>query len=248
MKKIILLLLISFTFYNCSNQKEVLYFQNLKTGEKSEISPFKDTRIQTNDLLDIRLKTLDPKTVALFSVSDTRNGANNINPLESFLVTDSGDIKLPLIGLVKAAGLTTTELELKVEEELKLYVKDPMVTVRLINFKVTVLGEVLKPGVITFYEEGITLPQAIAAAGDLTITGKRENILLVRSLGDKKESIRIDLTNKDLFNSPYYYLQQNDILYVEPNYRKIKSAGLITNLTGILGIFTSVLGIILIVK
>lgn len=248
MKTLLPYILIFLIFCKCSKQKDIVYFQNLKANEQSEISKFKDAVVQKNDLLDIRLKALDPKTVALFSVSENRNQGNSVNPFEGFLVTETGEIKVPLIGFIKAEGLTTSSLETKIEEKLKLYVKNPMVTVRLMNFKVTVLGEVNRPGIQTFYEEGISLPQVLAAAGDLTINGKRDNVTLIRTIANKKQRFNIDLTKEDIFNSPYFYLQQNDIIYVAPNYKKVKSAGLITSLTGVIGVITSLIGIVLILK
>ena len=248
MRKFYPCLLILFIFYNCSKQKDIVYFQSIKANEQSEIIKFKDAIVQKNDLLDIQLKALDPNTVALFSASENRSQGNGVNPLQGFLVAETGEIKVPLIGLIRAEGFSTSSLETKIEEKIKLYVKNPMVTVRVMNFKVTVLGEVNNPGIQTFLEEGISLPQVLAAAGDLTINGKRDNVTLIRTIGDKKERYYIDLTKEDIFNSPYYYMQQNDIIYVEPNYKKVKSAGLITSLTGVIGVITSLIGIVLILK
>ncbi|KRO66341.1 MAG: hypothetical protein ABR84_04555, partial [Cryomorphaceae bacterium BACL21 MAG-121220-bin10] len=169
----------------------------------------------------------------------------NIQPealkIQGYLVDAQGLIELPLIGNVNVLGLSSSAVEDLLETKLSTYVIDPVVTVRLVNYKITVLGEVARPGTFTFLEERMTLPMVLGTAGDLTINGDRRNVQVVRTQGDSLVGQQLDLTRGDLTNSPYYYMQQNDLIYVGPNTAKVKSSGLVGNV----GTLTSVLSLIL---
>jgi len=146
------------------------------------------------------------------------------NPrLLPYLVDADGNINFPVLGKLKVAGVTTQQLGDQITQQLTTYLVEPIVNVRLTNFKITVMGEVKLPGTYTVPNERITLIEALGLAGDLTIQAKRSPILLIREKNGKREFITVDLTNKALFNSPYYYLAQNDVLYVEPNKAKVNS-------------------------
>jgi polysaccharide export outer membrane protein len=134
-----------------------------------------------------------------------------------YLVDANGEIKLPVVGVIKIAELNRIQAATLIEEKLKSYLKNPIVNIQIQNFKITVLGEVKNPGTFKIPNERITLLEAIGLAGDLKATGVRKNILVVRDVNGKKEEYRIDLTKKDIFNSPVYYLNQNDVVYIEPN-------------------------------
>src|SRR5690606_4162968 len=136
------------------------------------------------------------------------------------LVNEAGDVSLPLIGKVKVAGLTTTVVEDQIQEKLTAYLTQPAVNVRVLNFKVAVLGDVSKPDVYQVPSERITITEALSMAGDLNITARRHDLLLIRETNGKREYVPLDLTSSDLFHSPYYYLKNNDVIYVQPDRTK----------------------------
>ena len=138
-----------------------------------------------------------------------------------YLVDPAGTIEYPLLGTIKVAGLTTTETKDLIKNKLKLYLKEPSVYVRLLNYKISVMGEVLRPSVYVIPNETVTLPEALSMAGDLTIFGNRHNVLVIRDDNGKKEFGRIDLTTRELYSSPFYYLHANDVVYVEPGKGRI---------------------------
>ncbi len=138
-----------------------------------------------------------------------------------YLVDPDGNIEIPLLGTIKVAGLTTTQAKDLIKSKLKLYLKEPSVYVRLLNYKISVMGEVLRPSVYVIPNETVTLPEALSMAGDLTIFGNRNNVLVIRDDNGKKEFGRVDLTTRELYSSPYYYLHANDVIYVEPSKGKI---------------------------
>jgi polysaccharide export outer membrane protein len=150
-----------------------------------------------------------------------------------FTVSASGNISLPVVGNVHVAGLTSKELEIELTAQLQQYIKSPTVLVRIANYTVSVLGEVARPARYTIPNEQITLPEAIALAGDLTIFGKRKNVLLIRETNGRRQFARIDLTKRDVFNSPYYYLHSGDILYIEATSGKLTTIDRVYQLTPI---------------
>ena len=181
--------------------------------------------IQDGDILGINVTSLNPEASAVFNYNLSRVNGNNYdtspgNPVVGYLVGPLGDIQLPLLGPLKVAGLTTAEIRALLQQKLDHYLKEPVVNIRLLNFKISVLGDVLKPDVYTVQNERINLLQALSLAGDLTITAQRTNLLLVREQEGRREYIPIDLTSKALFTSPYYYLKNNDVLYVQPDKTK----------------------------
>jgi len=191
--------------------------------------------IQTNDLLNISVTSLNPEATMVFNtpnitmpVSSTSSGTTfsagyGTPQLMGYLVNSDGTIKFPVLGPVKAAGLTKRQLETLLTDSLsnrKLLV-DPIVTARFLNFRVTVLGEVAKPTTLNIANERISILEALGLAGDLTIYAKRDNVLLIRETGDKKLVKRLDLSSNEILTSPYYYLKTNDIVYVEPRKEKI---------------------------
>ena len=236
-------LFIIFIFASCASKKDIFYFQGIP--KNIDAVGYSSLTIKQNDILEIKVSSPDPKIAALFSQNLATNpgAANNIEikKIDGYLVDEMGNVNIPLIGIVKLSDLTTVEAKEKVSELLEEFVLDPVVQVRLINYKITILGEVQKPGTYTFFEERITLPQALGVAGDLTINGDRNELLLIRNNGKINTTIKLDLTKDDIINSPYYYLDQNDVLYVKPNPQKIKSSGLI----GRTGELTSVLSLLL---
>ncbi len=219
-------LFMSFIFLTaCSSSKankDFLYFQNGKesTGEEQ----LKEPLIQPNDLLNIQVfsKTLNQEQASLFNIPNG-SGANT----GGYHVNTRGMIDVPLVGSVQSAGLTREELESTLAERLAPYVKDPSVIIRFLQFKVNVLGEVQSPGTKSFEKDGVTIIDALGAAGDLTDYGNRKDVLIIRNEGGKRVYHSIDLSDRNLFESPVYQLQQNDIVYVAAN--KNKMATISTN-------------------
>ncbi|WP_243732494.1 polysaccharide biosynthesis/export family protein [Pedobacter metabolipauper] len=185
---------------------------------------FNGQLIQPDDILNITIQTVDPAatTVVNQTPAAASSGASDgISAINGFLVDEDGNVEVPVLGVVKLSGMTTTKARGVIRSIAARYYKNPTVQVRFSNFKITVLGEVNKPASYTMPNEKVTVLDAIAFAGDLTIYGKRDNILLIRDNGDKKDVIRINLNSSDLISSPYFNLKQNDVIYVEPNKARI---------------------------
>jgi len=188
-------------------------------------------RIQANDILAITVSSLNPEASAIFNLGNTSSNmsavpSGNIDPTltsNGFLVDHNGEIQLPLIGTLKVGGLSISAARELLQKKLLNFLKEPTVSMRLINFRVSVLGDVLRPGVYPVSNERVTVTEALSLAGDLTITALRNNVLLVRELDGKRQYVRLNMQSKDLFNSPYYYLQNNDVLYVQPSNAKYAS-------------------------
>lgn len=227
---------------SCASKKDVYYFQDI--GKSPLQNSFKFLNIQPGDILDIQIKALNPESVTIF-----QRQYSNINPqiqiqnrvVDGYLVGENGNIKLPIIGSVDTTEETTYSLALEIQKTLSSYIKNPSVNIRLLNFRVSVLGEVNKPGTYTVMEERISIPQALGLAGDLTINGNRNSVLLIRNQDGVKINHIIDLTKSDFLNSDFYFLKQNDIIYVRPNNAKVKSSGFV----GSVATVTSVLSLIL---
>jgi polysaccharide export outer membrane protein len=216
---------------SCVNTKKAVYFSDQRNGS-FDAPAVPKLVIQTNDLLNISVSSLNPEASAVFNQPNNNNSNGSATSATTttatgFLVDGDGNIQYPFLGVIKAAGLTKDELKDKITKSLvdKKLLVDPIVTVRFLNFKVTVLGEVAHPTVVTVPSERISLLEAIGLAGDLTIYAKRDNILVIRDEDGKKVTHRLNLNSTELFNSPYFYLKSNDVVYVEPNKSKVASTG-----------------------
>jgi polysaccharide biosynthesis/export protein len=215
---------------SCASRQNSTYFNNISKSEYTQQVQNLEPIIQKNDLLSISVYSLNPEATEIFNVSNTNTGrsstaTSNISQSVGYLVDQEGNIQFPLLGRVKAAGLSKKDLRDHIRSELlrrKLLI-EPSVDIRYLNYKVSVLGEVAHPSVLTIPNEKITLLEALGLAGDLTIYANRENLLLIREEEGKKKLTRINLTTDELFTSPNYYLKSNDIIYVEPNKTKIQS-------------------------
>jgi polysaccharide biosynthesis/export protein len=233
---------------SCVSQKQIAYFQK-DPGQSDTIVISKSyiPKIQTGDILSITVGSLNPVASSFFnpfstmpvtsdvigtssSVASPGNSSGSSSSVSSplsqssaqgFLVDATGAIEFPLLGTIKLAGLTTLEAKNIIKEKLKQYLKEPTVNVRFLNYKISVLGEVLHPSVYIIPNESVTLPEALSMAGDMTIYGKRENVLVIRDDNGKKEFGRVNLNTREVYTSPYYYLHANDIIYVEPNKGRI---------------------------
>ena len=235
----------------CSSYKKVPYMQDPETvNTYGKEIPLYDAKIMPKDLLSITVSTTDPQAAAPFNLTIQTNTTANLNlqyttsqaAIQQYLVNNQGEIDFPVLGKLKIGGMTKNEAENMIREKLQPYLKEtPIVTVRMANYKISVLGEVKSPGTFTVSNEKVNVLEALAMAGDMTIYGVRDNVKLIREDAQgKREIVMLDLTKSDLVLSPYFYLQQNDILYVTPNKTVAKNSG-IGNATTIAISATSIL-------
>ena len=215
---------------SCASKKDVYYFQDIDSTAAE--NSFKFLNIQPGDILDIQIKALNPESVLVFQRQSTlglqQQQVQN-RAIDGYLVGEDGSINLPIVGAIDTSNQSTQALAQIIQEALTPYINNPTVNIRLLNFRVSVLGEVNKPGTFTVLEERLSLPQALGLAGDLTINGDRNHLLLIRNEAGKKTNQVIDLTKTDFLHSPFYFLKQNDIIYVRPNNARVKSSGLVGN-------------------
>lgn len=220
-----LLLMIS----SCVSRKEMVYFQDIEQLRKSEISRTgNNLEIRPDDLLTIRVSAPEQEAAIPFNLTKTIQLPNairgDVEP-ETYMVSNKGTVEFPVLGTIEVAGLTTFEVAEKIQKMVTEYVRDPIVNVRILNFQISVLGEVAKPGTFDIEDDQISVTKALAMAGDLTIFGKRDNILVMGETEGEKTYAYLDLTNANVVNSPHYYLRQNDVIYVEPRGVRRQTAG-----------------------
>ncbi len=217
---------------SCTNTKQVTYFYGAPEGDMVSNTPIPESLIQKNDILGITISSRDPNAAAFLNPYGAISGGGSTgaegggaSSASGYLVSSDGFIQVPLIGNIKAEGLTKYQLKDRLLDSItrKKLLVDPVVTIRFQNFRVTVLGEVNRPSVISIPNEKVSLLEAIGLAGDLTLYGKRDNVMIIRETKDQRHIERINLNSTELFTSPYYYLQSNDIVYVEPNKAKVAS-------------------------
>lgn len=244
-----------FILISCSAPKNITYFQGLENLQEVTTSPKVIATYKPQDIISIVVSASDPETAIPFNTVETSTtkstelSTNNAtsSKLPMYLLDSDGMISFPVIGELKVSGLTSTGVKDLIKDKLKKYIKNPIVSVQLQNFKITILGEVANPGPFTISNEQITLIEAIGLAGDLSITGKRTNITVLRGENNKQTVYKVDLTSKDVFNSPVYYLAQNDVIYIEPNESKAKTSKsnnwpqVLTSIGSLLGIIISVI-------
>lgn len=254
MKKEIVLVLVSCVVMltSCVSRKEILYLNDLKASDSANFQ-WSDVIIQPNDILSVKITADDMELAIPYNLS-AGNGAQNIQGtqllLQGYLVSNKGEINIPVLGTILVKGLTYTQIEEKIQKELteKQLLKNPVVVCRIVNAKVTILGEVRSPGTYTFYENNLTILQALGLAGDLNITGVRKKIKVVRMENNQQLVGEIDLTQKDWMNSPFYFIKPNDVIVVDPNTAKVKSAGIIGNAGTLLGTISVILSSFLIIR
>jgi len=219
---------------SCISKKEMIYLQDVKPS--NPIVTSYEPLIQKDDVLYINVSSLSDEAVMPFNL-DSKNQTNtSILEKQTYLVDFAGNIDFPVIGTFNVGNNTVNDVKLKLKQKLADYVSDAVVNVRIMNFKVSVLGEVNKPGVINVSGQRITLLDALAMAGDLTLYGRRNNILIIRESKGVKTTAKIDITNPEFINSEFYYLDQNDIIYVEPFKRKLDSTAIGSNITSVISI------------
>lgn len=226
--------------FSCTTQR-IAYFQDIPDSlgvnhaKYVDLPPFTPPVVRPDDILNINVQTLDPQANMILNqgnlpiqsgittVNPNAPTLNNQNAVSGYLVNKGGDIFMPYIGSVHVQGLTTTAIHDTVLNRISAYFKNPVVNVRFANFKVTVLGEVRQPATFSLPNEKPTVLDALGLAGDITVFGKRDNVLLVRDADGKKEITRLNLDSTKVINSPYFYLKPNDVLYVEPTESRVAS-------------------------
>ncbi len=216
MKPIYIIIALSLFVASCVPHKEVTYFNDLSGSQsgtlKTPIAPV--LKLQPNDVVEIAISSISTDANLYFQKSGSdvdKKYAGN-----TYQISRNGTIDLPLVGSIEIAGKSTGEAEVLVKAALLTYLQKPSVNIRLISFEITVLGEVKMPGVFSIADGHVTVLEAIGYAGDLTIFGRRNNVLVIRSTSEGKEYFRVDLNSSDILNGDKFYLQNNDVIYIEP--------------------------------
>ena len=245
-KRVIPFFVVLFLF-SCAPKKNTVYYQNIDGMAAQEKQNSYEIKIQPDDLLLIIVSADDPETAIPFNLSSISvpsaysiNASRGQETMQSYLVDATGTIDFPVLGKLKVGGLSRSEVMQLLESKIAKYIKNPIINIRIMNFKVSVQGEVTSPGTYPVSSDRITLIEALSMAKDLTIYGKRDNILIIREVNGVKSYNRVDITKADFINSPFYYLAQNDVVYVEPNKVRINGAAVGSN-TGVIISITSLL-------
>ena len=230
------LLLLPFLLTACQSYKKVPYFQNVEVvNEVEQQEKLYDAKIMPKDLLTIVVSCTSPELAIPFNLTVASNAGIAVSTssyvttqpvLQPYLVDNEGNINFPVLGELKLGGLTKREAEQLIIDKLKPYMKEtPIVTVRMVNYKISVIGEVMRPGTFTISNEKVNLLEALAMAGDMTVYGLRDNVKLIREdANGKQQIVTLDLNKAETILSPYYWLQQNDIIYVTPNKAKARNS------------------------
>ena len=239
MKNLIYYLILLLTMFSCKPKENMVYMEKEKAVAETEINQavFYGTHIQSGDLLDIKVTAFDENAVRPFNLYSMNNSTSTgqvngqtaqLAP-QGYLVDNEGFIYFPVLGKLYIKGMTLAQLRADLEKRLLAYLTDPLVSIKQLNFNITVLGEVKNPGQYTNPSDKITVLQALGLAGDMTDYGNRTNVKLIREIDGVSKTYTIDFTNKNITNSPYYYMQQNDVLYIEPDLIKKKTANIDPN-------------------
>ena len=261
--RLVILLVAAIVLNSCGTNKKLtdqsIYFKNISDSILQKQALEFEPVLQKGDILSIVVITPNEASSRLFNRPNatagavTSDGASaGSNSSGGYLIDEKGNVSIPYLGYVKAAGLTRMQLTDTLMAQLRRYIDSANVTVRLTNYRITILGEVAKPGTFTIPNERVTILDAIGLAGDLTIYGKRNNIRIIRQTEEGKETGTIDINKGDIFDSPYYFLRQNDVVYVEMNNRKIPSAdqttyrslGVILGVVSALGVVVSIINVL----
>ena len=239
-KQLLITVISLFLLASCVTTKNVTYFQGsdpldtIRYAKLKNIEPL-ISRIQSDDILAVNVSSLSAESNEVFNFpnmtpiitsnlpGNSTNGMARTQPL-GYLVDPNGYIEMPLIGKVQVNNLLLEEAATKIKQELTKFLKEPTVSVRYLNQKFTVIGEVNRPGVYNLLNNHVTLPEAIGVVGDLTIFGRRDNVMLIRTTEGKREIIKLNLNGREVLESPYYFIRNNDIIYIEPTKGKITSS------------------------
>ncbi|MNQ81563.1 Polysaccharide biosynthesis/export protein [compost metagenome] len=220
-----------FLFFSCASKKDLVYYQNIDSLQTKQNITSYEVKIQPDDLLMIIVSADDPEAAIPFNLKTYSIVGNNKldiargqETVQLYLVDHNGNIEFPVVGKIKVGGFSRTEVLELLQNKIENYIKNPIINLRITNFKVSLQGEVNQPGTYSVTSERITLIEALSMAKDLTIYGKRDNVLVIREVNGVKSYNRVDLTKSNFINSPFYYLAQNDVVYVEPNKTRVNSS------------------------
>ncbi len=241
--KKLLLLIVVVSLASCASRKDLAYIQNAENLSNAENFYSFEPTLKVDDLLSIIVAAETPEVTIPFNLPQIQGNyeiGNNQNGIKTYLIDANGFIDFPVVGNIELGGLTRTQAVERLEDAVAIYIINPSINLRILNYKVSIIGEVKNPGSYPLQSERITLLEALSMAGDLTIYGKRDNILIIREMNGKKSFNRVDITSGDFINSPYYYLTQNDQIIVEPNKARINASAVGPNIP----IFMSALSIL----
>lgn len=245
-----MILVTLFVLQSCNSKKSILYVQDVDDYANTSLV-YASSKIQPNDILKVEISDLNPLVAAPFNMSpSTTNQAGSNVQLNGYLVSPTGTIVLPILNEMNVSGMTSPEAEVKIKKRLMSegYLVNPTVQVRVLNNKFTILGEVNKPGVIPFTEQSISLLNAIGLAGDLTYSGVREDVKIIREAEGKRLVYHVDLTTAKWMSNPDYQIRQNDVILVTPNKFKSNSGRTIKDPLQVLGVLTTLLALYLLFK
>ncbi|AVR45285.1 sugar transporter [Christiangramia fulva] len=234
---------------SCVSRKPVVYFQGLEELQQQQQKLQNNIKIEPDDALIIRVSAPEQEAALPFNLTEMVGSLERVQgnvALVPYKVSKEGTINFPVLGEIKVTGYTVQELSKKLEEQIEDYVKDPIVNVRIENFEITVLGEVRSPGTFPVENDFISLPKALGNAGDILLTGKRDNILVMRTENGITKYAYLDITDANVLNSPFYHLKQNDVVYVEPIAPRRQAAGYLGTVGTYVGVFSAVISIVLI--
>ena len=224
MRRFLLFGLVALLMSSCNTSKEIIYLQDVRLESPEEIKAAETITIEPKDMLSIVVSSSQPDAARIFNLPIMATQASNDDLmydsyLNGYVVDGDGYIDFPVVGKIKASGLNRWQLQDRIMETLrdKKLLDDPVVTVDFMNFKVSILGEVTAPGTYSIKSDKVSVLEAIAMARDLTIYGKRDEVYVIREEGGQRHSYKLDLRSSDIFDSPAYYLKQNDVIYVQPN-------------------------------
>ena len=250
MNRLYILLISCMLLVGCNSTKDVAYLQNLDINKQESISASKGITIQPKDVLSIIVSCKDAELAAMFNLpvvsyqtnSEIVSSTGGTQQLLGYAVDENGEIKLPVLGKMKVAGMTRWEVQEKIKSELKSreLLKDMVVTVEFRNFKISILGEVKNPGSYSIEGDKVNVLEAISMAGDLTIYGLRDQVYVIREEGGERTVYRLNLKSAEVFQSPAYYLKQNDVVYVQPNKVRAGESNLNENSMKSIGIWISI--------
>jgi len=216
----LILVIYVLTFCSCAQRRNLAYFSQWESQKINENLQDRSVKIQSNDLLRININSLNEESNSLFTINQQYERLRTNEEPTGYRVSKEGMVTIPVVGNIMVQGMTIEEVKHALTNELNKYVKDPIVDVKLLNFKVTVIGEVNSPSSFTIPGDHINLLEALGMAGDMTVYGKRENVLIIREVNGKRVMKRLDLNRQDILNDEFFNLKQNDIVYVEPDKSK----------------------------
>ncbi|MBS7786416.1 polysaccharide biosynthesis/export family protein [Flavobacterium sp. CYK-55] len=240
-----------FLLSSCATRKDIVYMQNIEQKDAYDSAKKYEVKLQPDDLVNIIVSAENPEITMPFNLPQIQ-GNYDLNDkqtaIKSYLVDNDGFIEYPVIGKVKLGGLYRSEAIALIRQKVSEYIKNPSINLRILNYKISVLGEVVHPGTYSIQSERITLLEALSLAGDLTIYGKRNNVLVIHEEDGKKTYRRYDLTQAEMLDSQNYYLAQNDVVFVEPNKTRVKNSSVGQNTALMLSGLTVILSMIIVLK